>query len=82
VRTLEFSGRLLGLPPDTPRRDGPARHDIYHFLRVFLLCKNAVRIKVRGGHLLAVYAVLFQRANYAQPRGLCQQHHHEDPIEQ
>jgi hypothetical protein len=38
---------------------------------VFLLCKNVIQNKECGGHLLVVYAVLFQRENQAQLGGLC-----------
>jgi hypothetical protein len=71
VRALEFSGRLVGLPPDTPRRGGPACRHVHHSLQMFLLCKNVVWTKECGGYLPAVYAVLFQGTNQAQPGGLC-----------
>jgi hypothetical protein len=79
---FKFSRCLLELPPDTPCRGGPAHHHVHHSLRLFLLRKNAVQTKERRGHRTVVYAVLFQRTNRVQPRGLCRLHHHEVPIEQ
>jgi hypothetical protein len=50
-------------------------------LWMLLLCKNVVRVKECRGNLPTVYAVLFQRANWAQSRGTHRQHCHEDPAE-
>jgi hypothetical protein len=65
ANSIEFYGRLLGLPLDTPHWGRPTRHHIHHSLQMFLLCENAVQTKERGGHLPAVYAILFQGTNQA-----------------
>jgi hypothetical protein len=59
VLTPEFSRCLLGLSLDPSRQGGLACHHVHHTLRMLLLCKDVVRVKERGGHLLAVHAILF-----------------------
>jgi hypothetical protein len=54
-----------------PPRGGLAHHHIDHPFRLFLLRKNAVQTEEHGGYIPTMYAVLFQRANRAQPGGLC-----------
>jgi hypothetical protein len=41
----------------------------------FFLCENVIQTKEHGGYIPVVHAVVFQRANMAQTRGLCQRHH-------
>jgi hypothetical protein len=41
----------------------------------FFYVKMSFRLKNMGGYIPVVHAVVFQRANRAQTRGLCQRHH-------
>jgi hypothetical protein len=81
VRTPKFLGCLLELPLDTPHQGRLACHHVHHSIRMLLLRENVVQTKECGGHLPVVYAILFQRANRAQPDGLCSQHHRKDLVE-
>jgi hypothetical protein len=59
VRTPEFHRCLLRLPPNTPSQGRLARHHVHYSLWLLLLREDVVRVKGCGGHLPALYAVLF-----------------------
>jgi hypothetical protein len=44
-------------------------------INCFCYVKNAIWTEEREDYILVVHAILLQRANRVQPRGLCQCHH-------